>query len=388
MAVGIDRMNFYSPQYALDLVALAQARGDEPDKYTIGIGQSVQAVVPNYEDVVTMGVNAAEGLLTAADRAAIDMVIFATESGIDNSKSGAVYAQRLLGLSANCRTIEMKQACYAGTYGLMQAKDYVTLHPDKKVLVIAADIARYGLATAGEVTQGAGAVAMIVAADPALAVIADDSVYRSEDVADFWRPIDSDTAIVDGHLSTDVYKRFFAEIWQSYKGQSGHALNDFAGFAFHLPYTKMGKKALDQILPEASADQQVRLQEQLVAAQAYSRLVGNLYTGSVYLSLLSLLKEGRQTAGDRLGIFSFGSGAEAELYSLTLVPGYEQALADIDIRTDLAQRRLVTVAEYETYFQSQLFDSSQNQRTQAPLDQPGCYFLGWQAGQRLYQNNQ
>ena len=171
MTIGIDKIGFYTPNYVLDLTELAQARGDEPEKYTIGIGQSQQAVVPNYEDVVTMGVNAAQSILTDDDRAAIDMVIFATESGIDNSKSAAVYAQKLLNLSEFSRTIELKQACYAGTFGLMQARDYVTLHPEKRVLVIAADIARYGLGTPGEVTQGAGAIAMVVASEPKILAI-------------------------------------------------------------------------------------------------------------------------------------------------------------------------------------------------------------------------
>ena len=65
----------------------------------------------------------------------------------------------------------LKQACYAGTFGLMQARDYVTLHPEKRVLVIAADIARYGLGTTGESSQGCGAVAMVLSADPRIAVI-------------------------------------------------------------------------------------------------------------------------------------------------------------------------------------------------------------------------
>ncbi|GAP02187.1 hydroxymethylglutaryl-CoA synthase [Fructobacillus pseudoficulneus] len=384
MAVGIDKLGFYTPSLALDLVELAKARGDEPDKYTIGIGQSVQTVVPNYEDVVTMGVNAAKEILTEDDLAKIEMLIFATESGIDNSKSAAVFAQELLGLSPFIRTIEMKQACYAGTYGLMQAKDFVTLHPDKKVLVIAGDIARYGLKTPGEVTQGAGAIAMVVSADPAIATINDDSVYMSRDVADFWRPVDSTTALVDGHLSTDVYKEMFLTLWQRYQEQTGHELADFAGFAFHLPYTKMGKKALDQIMDQADNQQQAFLREQLTASQVYNRQVGNLYTGSVYLALLSLLQQGQLTDGQRLGVFSYGSGAEAELFSLELVPGFDKAVAGQDVLAQLAQRQNVSVAEYEAIFQSQLFDSSKNQESDAPDGTGLCQFVGWQDGQRRY----
>jgi hydroxymethylglutaryl-CoA synthase len=384
MAAGIDKLAFYTPGLALDMVELAKARGDEPDKYTIGIGQSVQSVVPNYEDVVTMGVNAAKKILTADDIVDIDMLIFATESGVDNSKSAAVFAQKLLGLSPYIRTIEMKQACYAGTFGLMQAKDYVTLHPDKKVLVIAADIARYGLKTAGEVTQGAGAIAMVVSANPAIAEIEDDSVYMSQDVPDFWRPVAATTALVDGHLSTDIYKEMFLTLWSRYTEQTKLSLADFAGFAFHLPYTKMGKKALDQVLDQATPEQQQFLQEQLAASQIYNRQVGNLYTGSVYLALLSLLQNGQIAAGQRLAVFSYGSGAEAELFSLKVQENFQSAIASQNVDGMLADRRQLSVSEYEDVFNSQLFDY-QVDVTTAGFENAGlCQFVGWQNGHRQY----
>ncbi|GMA68824.1 hydroxymethylglutaryl-CoA synthase [Leuconostoc litchii] len=325
MTIGIDKLSFYTSEYVLDLVDLAQKRGDDPDKYTIGIGQDKQAVIPNYEDVVTMGANAAVQIVEEDDRKNIDMIIFATESGIDNSKSSALYVQKLLKLSEFSRTIEIKQACYAGTYGVMQARDYVATHPDKRVLVIASDIARYGLGTPGEVTQGGGAIAMIIAKNPKIAAINPDSVYMSQDVADFWRPIDRSEAIVDGHLSTDIYKEMFLTLWKRYQQQTGYVLDDFLGFAFHLPYTKMGKKAFSQIINEANESRQELLSENLIASQKFSRDVGNLYTGSVYLSLLSLLTYGQELAGgDRLAIFSYGSGAEAELYSITLQENFHE----------------------------------------------------------------
>ena len=99
--------------------------------------------------------------------------------------------------------------------GLLLAKDYVTLHPDKKVLVIRADIARYGLNTAGEVTQGGGAIAMIVSANPQILAIEDQTVHLSEDIMDFWRPLDRREAIVDGKYSTEVYLRFFQTVFES-----------------------------------------------------------------------------------------------------------------------------------------------------------------------------
>jgi len=382
--IGIDKIAFYTPEYVLDLVTLAKARGDEPDKYTIGIGQDEQAVIPNDEDVVTMGANAARQIVDDQERKTIDMVIFATESGIDNSKSSAIYVQKLLQLSEFVRTIELKQACYAGTFGLMQARDYVAAHPDKRVLVIASDIARYGLATAGEVTQGAGAVAMIVATNPNITLINDDSVYMSREVADFWRPVDRTEALVDGHLSTEVYKEMFLTLWQRYKNQTKHSLNDFTGFAFHLPYTKMGKKALDQIILEADEAQQKRLLNNLIASQQFSRHVGNLYTGSVYLSLLSLLSHSKDLKpGEKVAIFSYGSGAEAELYSMTLQPDFRSSIPAASVAKQLSERQQVSVAQYEKIFQSQLLDSHVDVIRSA-TKKHHFQFLGWQNGERQY----
>lgn len=385
MTIGIDKIAFYTPNYVLDLITLAKVRGDEPDKYTIGIGQDRQAIVPNFEDVVTMGANAAIKIITVDDRAKIDVVIFATESGIDNSKSSAIYVQRLLGLSEFVRTIELKQACYAGTYGLMQARDYVATHPGKRVLVIASDIARYGLSTAGEVTQGAGAIAMIISETPKIVSINTDSVYMSRDVADFWRPIDRQEALVDGHLSTDIYKEMFMTLWQRYQSQTKHQLNDFAGFAFHLPYTKMGKKALDQIMHEATQQHQERLTRNLQASQKFSREVGNLYTGSVYLSLLSLLSNATDLkSGEKLAVFSYGSGAEAELYSVTLQKNFKNYVPAEMTQQLLSKRQVMSVDQYEAMFKAQLYDSHIDVKSDAIVGTKLFQFLGWQNGERVY----
>lgn len=147
---------------------------------------------------MTLGAHAADKVLTPATRASRCMILVGTESGVDECKSAALYLLDLLALPEWVRAVELKEACYGGTAALMMARDYVARLPDKSVLVIAADIARYGLDTAGEVTTGAGAVAMIVQADPCLLNIEPDSVYRSAYIHDFWRPVYTDTALETG----------------------------------------------------------------------------------------------------------------------------------------------------------------------------------------------
>ncbi len=98
MQIGIDKMGLFTPNTYLDLVMLANARGVDPDKYTIGIGQDQMAIAPLSQDSVTMAANAALEVLDDDNRDSIGLLILGTESGIDQSKAGALYVQRLLGL--------------------------------------------------------------------------------------------------------------------------------------------------------------------------------------------------------------------------------------------------------------------------------------------------
>nr|WP_243139660.1 hydroxymethylglutaryl-CoA synthase [Oenococcus oeni] len=88
----------------------------------------------------------------------------------------------------------------------------------------------------------------------------------------------------------------------------------------------MGKKALDQINDQIDESKKDQLEKNRLAGQIYNRKVGNLYTGSLYLSLISLLKNNILKNNDRIAMFSYGSGAEGELYSLSLAADYRQAI--------------------------------------------------------------
>lgn len=383
MKIGIDKMAFASTDQYIDLTELAEKRGVDPNKYTIGIGQDRQAVVPPTQDIVTLGARAAQKLLTPEIARQLSTVIVATESGIDNSKASAIYIKQLLGLDDYVRTVELKEACYSGTAAVQFARGLVALNPQESVLVIAADIARYGLNTPGEVTQGAGAVAMLISANPHVLAIEPTSVAYSRDVMDFWRPLYATEALVDGKYSTNVYIDFFKNTLARYQQRTGRRLADFAGIAFHLPFTKMGKKALEAVLQGHNDEVANRLRAQLTASQTYSRQVGNLYTGSLYLSLMSLLQNGQVTPGDRLGLFSYGSGAEGEFYSGIVQPGFANYLSDV--AHDLAGRRQVTVAEYEQLFNGQLGMREDDVQFDTQADGAPFVLAGQKDHQRIYQ---
>src|SRR5690625_2353054 len=263
------------------------------------------AVAPLTQDAVTLAGNAALNVLTDEDLEKIDLVLFATETGVDHSKSGGVYLHELLGLKREARSIELKHACYSGTAGLQLAKGHIALNPDSKVLIVASDIARYGLATPGEVTQGAGAVAMIVSKNPNVLLLDDDSSFVTKDIMDFWRPNYSEYAYVDGKYSNEQYIEFFNDVWRDYKTKTGATLDDFEAMCFHLPYTKMGMKALKTIIDEGSEVAKERLKKHYDTSTTYNRKVGNVYSASLYVSLLSLLENSDTLKPhSKLGLFS------------------------------------------------------------------------------------
>ncbi|WP_283678664.1 hydroxymethylglutaryl-CoA synthase [Lentilactobacillus sp. Marseille-Q4993] len=382
--VGIEKMAFFTSGYYIGMDELAKSRQEDPNKYKIGIGQMQQSVIPASQDVVTLAANASDRILTAADKEKITMVVFGTETGVDNSKAASMYLQELLGLRKEARAFEVKQACYGATAGVQMAIDYLTLHPDEKVLVIGADIARYGLQTAGEVTQGGGAVSMLLSTNPKIVEFEGKSSFHSENIMDFWRPLYKKEAVVDGHYSTNVYIDFFSKTFDDFQTKYSMTVNDFKAFAFHLPYTKMGLKALKTILPESNNVD--GLLSEFEASKKYSAEVGNLYTGSLYLSLMSLIANSKTLqVGDRIGLFSYGSGAQGEFFSAKVIAD-DEARTVIKNQVDelLAKRDSLTTPEYENmYTESLTADSNDHQNDSLP-DTAKFTFGGVKNDKRLY----
>ena len=246
--VGIDTLAVYTSRYSLDLATLAHARGMDPEKYYVGLGQQAMSVPPPGEDVVTMAANAAQQVLQGVDLNDIEMLLFATESGIDQSKAAGIYVHDLLNLPARCRVVELKQACYGATAAIQLALPFLREHPQKKILLIASDIARYGLKTAGESSQGSGAVAMLLSAHPRLIALEPEYGVVTENVMDFWRPNYLHEALVDGKYSSKLYLTMLEKSWEQYHALSGREFHDHDYFCYHTPVPRLVEKAHHHLL--------------------------------------------------------------------------------------------------------------------------------------------
>lgn len=351
MKIGIDKIGFATSQYVLKLDDLALARQTDPAKFSQGLLIEALSVTPVTEDIVTLAASAADQILTDEDKATIDMVILATESSVDQSKAAAIYVHHLMGIQPFARSFEVKEACYSATAALDYAKLHVAAKPESRVLVIASDIAKYGIDSAGESTQGAGSIAMLITANPRILELHQDNVAQTRDIMDFWRPNYSTTPFVNGVYSTKQYLDSLETTWQAYQDKTGAQLTDFAAFCFHLPFPKLALKGLNKMMDESlPVEHKEHLLENFQASITYSKQIGNIYTGSLYLGLLSLLENSKTLqAGDRIGLFSYGSGAVSEIFSGQLVAGYEQMLMT-NRQTILDQRHRLSVAEYEELF--------------------------------------
>lgn len=351
MTIGIDKIGFATGRYRLDMGDLAQSRGVDSEKFSKGLLLDALSITPITEDIVTLGASAANSILGEKDKASIDMVLVATESSIDQSKAAAVYIHSLLGIQPFARSLELKEACYSATAALNYAKLYVEKHPQSKVLVIASDIAKYGINTPGEPTQGSGSIAMLISQNPRLLELHDDNVAQTRDIMDFWRPNYSTTPFVDGMYSTKQYLDMLKTTWAEYQKRSGKNLADFSAFCFHLPFPKLALKGFNKIMDKSLPDaKKETLKSNFDASITYSRQIGNIYTGSLFLGLLSLLENSDNLqAGENIALFSYGSGAVAEIFSATLVDGFKAQLKT-NRKEELESRQSISVADYETIF--------------------------------------
>lgn len=351
--VGIDAMNFYSSHYYLDLKTLAVGRGLDENKFSGGLGQEKMAVLPPDEDVVTMAADCGHRVLRHVDPNDIELLLFATESAIDQSKAAGIFVHQLLNLPSRCRVVELKQACYSATAGLQFGLSMLRQYPHKKILLIASDVAKYGLHSHGESSQGAAAVAMILSANPRLLEIEPEAGFHTEDIMDFWRPNYREEALVEGAYSCEVYLKLIQKTWAQYTALSSRTFQDHRHFCYHVPVPKLVEKAHQYLLkindrPRLSLTE---LQTQLAPILYYSRQVGNCYTAALYLSLISLLENLQEDlASKRIGFYSYGSGCVAEFFSGVVQANYQTMLDGTYHQSLLSQRVPLSLNQYESFY--------------------------------------
>src|SRR5436190_684192 len=124
-----------------------------------------------------------------------------------------------------------------------------------------------------------------------------------EHVYDFYKAdLTSEYPIVDGHFSITCYTQALDKCYQHYNA-------------------KFEKRFTERVYPGTLAP----------------RLVGNMYTASVYSSLASILVEIPQEKlhGQRIGVFSYGSGLAASFFSVKVVGDVSEIAKTLNLKQRL-----------------------------------------------------
>ncbi|MES1924639.1 hydroxymethylglutaryl-CoA synthase [Salinisphaera sp. T31B1] len=176
---GISGLALYLPPYRVQLADWCKWNDQPWDKIKNVVGRSFRMRGPE-QSVYTLAANAVWRLIQAydIDPADIGYLALGTESSSDNS-AGAVIVKGMIDdalavhgqsrVSRECEVPEYKHACLGGVYALKGALRYLaTDGRARKAIVVCSDIAEYERGSSGEPTQGAGAVAMLLEAEPRL----------------------------------------------------------------------------------------------------------------------------------------------------------------------------------------------------------------------------
>ncbi len=350
---GIASIGLHFPPLAMAVEELASLRGQEPEKYTIGLGCTEMSLCPPGFGVVELATEAARRALDrwGGDPGRIGMLAVGTETAVDMSRPLSAWVADNLGLRGAVRSYEVKHACYGGTLAVKQAAEWRLSGAagDQAALVVAADVALYEQGDPGEPTQGAGGVAMVID-EPEVASIDPISYPWSEPEFDFWRPIGDSYPSCDGPLSLDCYKRAAQHCFQALVGkrEAEAVLSELAAVCFHVPFPKMVRKAFDRVgeLFGWSAERvEAFFRDKVTPTMLWNKVCGNAYTASLWISVAQALRGLRR--GERIAAFSYGSGFGAELLMLEAGP---QALAgawEEDVQRDLESRTRISRADYE-----------------------------------------
>ncbi len=276
-------------------------------------------------------------------------------------------------------------------------------------IVIATDVARYELNSPGEYTQGAGSVALLVKRDPRLLALDPSVGIFTRDENDFFRPIGMKCAVVNGKYSNLCYLAAMDGAFYSYKKRAlgrgmirldaGECTTDhLSHIIFHIPYPRMAEYAAasifrrewkdlprwqeveEEIGPEPRAEEYEGQKEYLSAEGDYKRRfsksskfleaygkkvkpstlisssVGNIYTGSIYLGLASLLEQSLLAPGERVGLGSYGSGCSATFFSGTVQAGVESMPKGILLKK-LDERVEISLEDYRLLHEGERPDS-------------------------------
>ncbi len=412
MNYGIEAASFHIPSLYLEIKDLAEKRNIETAKLEKGLGLHKMALPDVHEDAATF---AAEALLKLIkdyqlNPKDISRIYLGTESALDAAKPTATYAMQMVeGILEkdfgkrcfkNCDVVDMTFACIGAVDALQNCLDFCRANPGKKAVVIASDYAKYELASSGEYTQGGGAVALLMSDNPQLLEIENVYGVATESVFDFFKPrrlalksdltsatefmpdkieLFTDEPVFDGQYSNQCYQDRIREAYEHYKEQTGtdKPYENWRYLIFHLPYAFHGKRVFteiyslenklsyqsveDQKAVAKSEDYLKFINEKIEPSQRASSEIGNMYTASVFMALISAMQvsydENEHLENQKIGFLAYGSGSKAKVFAGKVGESWREVVQKWNVFENLKNRKAIDFDTYEKLHRKQLESS-------------------------------
>ncbi|TVY52856.1 Hydroxymethylglutaryl-CoA synthase [Lachnellula cervina] len=405
--IGIKAIEIYFPNQCVAQSELEKFDGVSTGKYTIGLAQTQMSFCDDREDIYSFALTVTSKLLAKykIDTNSIGRLEVGTETILDKSKSVKSVLMQLFGDNTNIEGVDALNACYGGTNAVFNAVNWVESSgwDGRDAIVVTGDIALYAKGAARP-TGGAGAVAMLIG--PNAPIVVEPGLRGSymQHAYDFYKPdLTSEYPVVDGHYSINCYSEATDACYKAYNKReatlksaaNGHAngaassektpLDRFDYMAFHAPNCKLVTKSYARLLyndylanpsaPEFAdvpaelrdidytkslTDKVVektflgltkkRFNERVQPSIMAPTMCGNMYTASVYSGLVSILSnvDSATLQGKRIGVFSYGSGLAASLFSLKIVGSTEAIGKTLNLKDRLAARLVVAPEVYDS----------------------------------------
>lgn len=434
MKTGIDAISFDVAKLHLPIKTLAKARNIEAEKLEKGLGLIKMTLPDAHQDSVVFAANALTKLIqnNQINLNEIARIYVGTESSVDNAKPIGSFLVDLMEQKfgknnlAECDVVDFTFACIGGVDALQNCLDFIRLNPNKKAIVVTTDIAKYDLNSTGEYTQGAGATAMLITSNPKIIAFDNNWATNTKGVFDFFKPhrtiskeaitgntnneswfdnleteieIHKDQPVFDGQYSNQCYMDRTRNAYFSFKKlkQTSDTLyQTWNSIIMHLPYSFQGRRMLSEIyaldaensiisgeenpsehqtkLKETSktAEYKYFVEEKLMPAELASSLIGNLYTGSIFMGFLSTLAHfydsEKEIAGDAFGFLAYGSGSKSKVFEGVIQDEWKSALATVNLFENLAQSFEIDFDTYEKLHKKEQKQSIQKPKNEWILD--------------------
>ena len=311
--IGISAIGIAVPNFYMNLSELSEAHGKDKDYYTKHLGTNKMALCFNDENVITLASKAINKALSYWDGDIKNIGLFAaaTESATDHARPITGWIADEINLKGAYRSYEVKNACNAGSIAIKQAVEWLYTNDDgKAALVVATDICLYEINSKGEPTQGAGAIAFIITRNPTLAKISTKSFSYTDNITDFYRPIEAKFPIVQSRKSIMAYTNLLLKCYQNLHED----IDTYDALCMHMPCPQMAISSFRMVAKNIGMQSSEKIIRDKIAPYCnWNSQIGNSYTASLWINIACAINAG----ANNILAYSYGSGCAAEMISLS-----------------------------------------------------------------------